>query len=827
MVTATSLCAGSDPEDRAEPRAYTAHDPIKIVGNDDLTAANGVTGGTGTKENPYVISGWEITAASGHGMEVLETHGNYLTIRDCKVKSAPSGYAGMRTDFFESIASIEHCVFEGNDIGMLFSNSQGITIHNCTFTGNRIGVKPGSDSSVKVQDCTFSGGTTAVHCAGTSDRNEMRRNTITAGTTGIVFEGNLGGTVTGNTFPGTPTAISITTDSKKVDIFENEFQGQTVGISIANASADIRRNRFSELPTAIKVVSANVHFGDRGMAIANKFIGGTVGLSFEGGNYWDLYNNSFENVPSGIRMSADTQDVLIDYNDFRGGTTAIEMTGCKNNNAYNNNFTGASSYAVSLKESHYNKIYQNNFQGNNAGNSQAFCDRSDNKWNLSVKDEEYANWWNGLKSAKGNYWSDMSRPDSDRDGFVDGQYAVAGGMTSDTRPLSTIPAECGEYDRLYSFCFIDVDKAGGPAPFTVDFKGMALGSLYPFSYSWDFGDGGTGTGFSASHTYPNAGTFTATLTVTARDGMVSKATKTITPGAAPVALEASASADKTGGAAPLAVSFTGSATGGTSPYTYAWDFGDGSTGTGASAGHAYNTAGTYSALLTVMDSASQTKKAAAISITVTSGGGGTALSASATADKTSGAAPLSVLFTGTASGGSSPYTFSWSFGDGSTGSGSPASHSYNADGVYDVILTVTDSKAATKTAAVITVTVGAGGGGAQMTVAASASPTSGPAPLNVQLSAAASGGTGPYTYEWNFGDGTNGTGATLTHKFQSKGTYNVLVTVKDSAGHQRASTVTVEVKEKPQTIKPQPGFEALAVAVSLTAGLLLLARKRR
>ena len=85
MVASAAACAGLDREAPAAARAYTAHDPIKITGNDDLTAANGVTGGTGTKENPYVISGWEITAASGHGMEVLETHGNYLTIRDCKV----------------------------------------------------------------------------------------------------------------------------------------------------------------------------------------------------------------------------------------------------------------------------------------------------------------------------------------------------------------------------------------------------------------------------------------------------------------------------------------------------------------------------------------------------------------------------------------------------------------------------------------------------------------------------------------------------------------------------------------------------------------------
>src|SRR2546426_241454 len=47
------------------------------------------------------------------------------------------------------------------------------------------------------------------------------------------------------------------------------------------------------------------------------------------------------------------------------------------------------------------------------------------------------------------------------------------------------------------------------------------------------------------------------------------------------------------------ISFSGSATGGTSPYTYSWTFGDGGTATGPSVTHAYATAGSYTIQLTV------------------------------------------------------------------------------------------------------------------------------------------------------------------------------------------------------------------------------------
>src|SRR5216117_2761624 len=51
----------------------------------------------------------------------------------------------------------------------------------------------------------------------------------------------------------------------------------------------------------------------------------------------------------------------------------------------------------------------------------------------------------------------------------------------------------------------------------------------------------------------------------------------------------------------LAVTFTASATGGTQPYSYNWDFGDGFTSNGQSVSHSYLLPGTYTVPLTVHD----------------------------------------------------------------------------------------------------------------------------------------------------------------------------------------------------------------------------------
>jgi PKD repeat protein len=56
----------------------------------------------------------------------------------------------------------------------------------------------------------------------------------------------------------------------------------------------------------------------------------------------------------------------------------------------------------------------------------------------------------------------------------------------------------------------------------------------------------------------------------------------------------------------MAVAFAGLATGGATPYSYSWIFGDGTSASGASVTHTFSNPGTYSVTLTVKDSNSTT-----------------------------------------------------------------------------------------------------------------------------------------------------------------------------------------------------------------------------
>ena len=119
------------------------------------------------------------------------------------------------------------------------------------------------------------------------------------------------------------------------------------------------------------------------------------------------------------------------------------------------------------------------------------------------------------------------------------------------------------------------------------------------SWVWSFGDGTFATGAEATHTYGRTGFFEVLLMVVDSTGRRASTTKRVwvtVLNSAPVA------AFFTGGAG-LTVNFDASASsdGDGEIASYAWDFGDGESGTGATASHEYAAAGTYNVKLTVTD----------------------------------------------------------------------------------------------------------------------------------------------------------------------------------------------------------------------------------
>jgi PKD repeat protein len=108
-------------------------------------------------------------------------------------------------------------------------------------------------------------------------------------------------------------------------------------------------------------------------------------------------------------------------------------------------------------------------------------------------------------------------------------------------------------------------------------------------YAWNFGDGTTGAGARLTHTYAAGGSFTVTLTVINNNGAAGSRIQTITT--YPVAAFTSSCNG-------LTCSFDGSVSQG-NVRSYAWTYGDGSSGTGMAVSHTYGTGGDYVVTSTV------------------------------------------------------------------------------------------------------------------------------------------------------------------------------------------------------------------------------------
>ncbi|MGB2727362.1 MAG: S8 family serine peptidase [Halobacteriota archaeon] len=158
------------------------------------------------------------------------------------------------------------------------------------------------------------------------------------------------------------------------------------------------------------------------------------------------------------------------------------------------------------------------------------------------------------------------------------------------------------------------------------------------------------------------------------------------------------------GTEDVAITFDGSGSSDSDgdPLTYAWDFGDGSTGTGVKPTHAYTAGGTYTVTLVVNDGKVDSEPS-------TTTADITEINDPPVADAGSDQTALvneDVTFNGSGSydidGTITDYV--WDFGDGTPRTGMTTTHTYGTAGEYTVELTVTDNDGSTDTdTAIVTV----------------------------------------------------------------------------------------------------------------------------
>ncbi|NOR15896.1 MAG: PKD domain-containing protein, partial [Candidatus Aminicenantes bacterium] len=137
--------------------------------------------------------------------------------------------------------------------------------------------------------------------------------------------------------------------------------------------------------------------------------------------------------------------------------------------------------------------------------------------------------------------------------------------------------------------------------------------------------------------------------------------------------------------------------------------------------------------------------------------------------------------------------YEWNFGDGSNGEGKSPTHTYRKTGIFTAILKITDNKGEVESTTKEIVVY------AKPTAKFSLSPTTGIAPLRVNFNASASSDPDGriIAYKWTFGDGSTGTGKTISHTYHKGGAITIWLTVTDNDGYTNAVSHQVTVIERP------------------------------
>lgn len=468
---------------------------------------------------------------------------------------------------------------------------------------------------------------------------EMRNNVIEASRDALEVAYSAGATIAGNAITGVidSTALYVhNTNNATVDGNQVEAPASVIWL-YENLNLTVKGNSLSGL--GFDIYGSPEGLRSMSMAADNTVQGMPFVFARDCSDMtWDAFiaaqyllvdcqrvvirNQTFLGLNRGITL-ASVQDVLVEDVTMTNMAQGIALTASWSSNLTirRANFTANQGYGAAISSSANVTITDSTFWDNFIAVSfgqvvdARVCHNNFVKnwfYPSQVADYEPVNssWDDGYPSG-GNYWSHYPGPDrcsgplqnvcAGPDGIGDTSLSLQWPPAVDRYPVirpfgltTTPPVAAIDADRLTIEVGESIQFDGGNS---YDTDGSVV------EYTWDFGDGTTGNGSSTSHVFVNVDSYTVFLTV--RDNAyefdsASVQVWVIAPQVYPMLLVTGPQPLYAGQAATFDA--RGSYTTNGTITQHDWDFGDGTTATGALVQHAFLESGTYAVQLIVTSS---------------------------------------------------------------------------------------------------------------------------------------------------------------------------------------------------------------------------------
>ena len=316
-------------------------------------------------------------------------------------------------------------------------------------------------------------------------------------------------------------------------------------------------------------------------------------------------------------------------------------------------------------------------------------------------------------------------------------------------------------------------QSGLCAPFTAQFTDNSPNAV---SWLWDFGNGYTSTEQNPLMTFTSLPGDSVTLTIVNSFGCTATITK-----AGLEHFTADATASFTGACNPLPVSFAATMN---DNISWEWHFGDGTTSTLANPQHTYTQNGVFDAYVIVTSSAN-CRDTAHLQVPVTVQGP----VANFTSPTPANCAPSVVEFIDSSS---NALSWLWDFGDNTSATVQHPVKLYDAPGVYDIQLIVSDVNGCTDTLMreeYVTVLGPA--------TSFSASVTSSCVGATIQFTDLSHGAV---EWEWNFGQGSISTSQNPSFTYTQAGSYTITLFSQDTLGCSAFYTIPTPIEIHPYPV---------------------------